>query len=115
MLRRLFLLREHVDEGSDLVRLESVAEWRHVLSSVVDLLFDGVLFEPLADSEERRRLAWDADPVNSVAVFAAFFVKENCARRRVSRRAMDGGVDQGGRRLNRKACQECNCTTKDEG
>lgn len=52
MLRRFFLLREHVDEGSDLVRLESVAEWRHVLSSVADLLFDGVFLEPLADSEE---------------------------------------------------------------
>ncbi len=52
MLWRFFLFREHVDKGGDLVGLERVAEWRHVLSPVVDLLFDGVLLEPLADGEQ---------------------------------------------------------------
>ena len=111
MLRRFFLLRKHVDQGGDLVRLESVTEWGHILPSVVNLLFDGVLLQPLANRKQGGSLAWDADAADPVTVLAAFFMKQKRARRRVDQRSMH----QSRRRLHRIACEEHQSKSKGHG
>lgn len=120
MLRRLFLFGEHVDQDRDLIGLQSVAEGRHTLPSVTDLLFDGVLLEALANREQGGSFARDADAVRSVAVFASFFMKELRAGGsgdggRGLDRSLCRGVNRRKRRLHRQPCKDCDRTTKDKG
>jgi hypothetical protein len=127
MLRRLFLPGEHVDQGRDFIGLKSVAEGRHTLPSVTDLLFDRILLQALANRKQRGPFAWDADAVGSVAVFASLLMKEHrpggsgdggrglASGRNRSRNRSLCGVNRRKRRLHRQPCKDCERTTKDKG